>query len=103
MIPRPPRSTRTDTLFPDTTLFRSQQPGHAVQPVEVLPGLQRRGRRDGAVVVRPQRGGVPADRRLPGDDVLLRAQAGAAADLFVPAVDRALLGDRMSTRLNSRT
>src|SRR3546814_8771419 len=23
MIPRPPRSTRTDTLFPDTTLFRS--------------------------------------------------------------------------------
>src|SRR3546814_2252454 len=25
MIRRPPRSTRTDTLFPDTTLFRSQQ------------------------------------------------------------------------------
>src|SRR3546814_3520794 len=25
MIPRPPRSTRTDTLFPDTTLFRSAQ------------------------------------------------------------------------------
>src|SRR3546814_19491035 len=23
LIPRPPRSTRTDTLFPDTTLFRS--------------------------------------------------------------------------------
>src|SRR3546814_9162946 len=23
MIPRPPRSTRTDTLFPSTTLFRS--------------------------------------------------------------------------------
>src|SRR3546814_19630108 len=23
MIPRPPRSTRTDTRFPDTTLFRS--------------------------------------------------------------------------------
>src|SRR3546814_3951259 len=26
MIRRPPRSTRTDTLFPDTTLFRSNQP-----------------------------------------------------------------------------
>src|SRR3546814_4810435 len=26
MIRRPPRSTRTDTLFPDTTLFRSQPP-----------------------------------------------------------------------------
>src|SRR3546814_14569195 len=25
MILRPPRSTRTDTLFPDTTLFRSLQ------------------------------------------------------------------------------
>src|SRR3546814_12797092 len=24
MIPRPPRSTRTDTLFPYTTLFRSR-------------------------------------------------------------------------------
>src|SRR3546814_8580479 len=32
MIRRPPRSTRTDTLFPYTTLFRSRQrPGvHAV-------------------------------------------------------------------------
>src|SRR3546814_10389405 len=26
MIRRPPRSTRTDTLFPDTTLFRSDLP-----------------------------------------------------------------------------
>src|SRR3546814_16745725 len=25
---RPPRSTRTDTLFPYTTLFRSAQPGN---------------------------------------------------------------------------
>src|SRR3546814_15020517 len=29
MIRRPPRSTRTDTLFPDTTLFRS--PGDTIQ------------------------------------------------------------------------
>src|SRR3546814_16456198 len=27
MIRRPPRSTRTDTLFPYTTLFRSHRPG----------------------------------------------------------------------------
>src|SRR3546814_19729421 len=27
MVPRPPRSTRTDTLFPYTTLFRSLQRG----------------------------------------------------------------------------
>src|SRR3546814_14365449 len=30
MIGRPPRSTRTDTLFPDTTLFRSVRPGDTV-------------------------------------------------------------------------
>src|SRR3546814_19472560 len=29
MIRRPPRSTRTDTLFPYTTLFRSAQPRNA--------------------------------------------------------------------------
>src|SRR3546814_8752001 len=28
MIRRPPRSTRTDTLFPYTTLFRSRRPVH---------------------------------------------------------------------------
>src|SRR3546814_11189104 len=34
MILRPPRSTRTDTLFPYTTLFRSrpQHPGHGRTP-----------------------------------------------------------------------
>src|SRR3546814_14345685 len=29
MLRRPPRSTRTDTLFPYTTLFRSTPPGRA--------------------------------------------------------------------------
>src|SRR3546814_13021272 len=33
MIRRPPRSTRTDTLFPYTTLFRSvRRAGRAVEP-----------------------------------------------------------------------
>src|SRR3546814_1299802 len=31
MIRRPPRSTRTDTLFPYTTLFRSPQPEQRVR------------------------------------------------------------------------
>src|SRR3546814_2601388 len=34
MIRRPPRSTRTDTLFPYTTLFRSGYAGYADQPDE---------------------------------------------------------------------
>src|SRR3546814_2792753 len=36
MIRRPPRSTRTDTLFPYTTLFRSRQ----VQPAEPDAGCR---------------------------------------------------------------
>src|SRR3546814_8836132 len=32
MIRRPPRSTRTDTLFPYTTLFRSCIAGHPAEP-----------------------------------------------------------------------
>src|SRR3546814_5710790 len=35
MIRRPPRSTRTDTLFPYTTLFRSVRGAH--QPPDRLP------------------------------------------------------------------
>src|SRR3546814_15228666 len=49
MIRRPPRSTRTDTLFPYTTLFRSPQAldpgllagivaGHLAEPIELPPG-----------------------------------------------------------------
>src|SRR3546814_3267512 len=41
MIRRPPRSTRTDTLFPYTTLFRSvpmDQPGIEVRPIHQLTG-----------------------------------------------------------------
>src|SRR3546814_6492445 len=38
MIRRPPRSTRTDTLFPDTTLFRSD--GGQGIGVHVLRGLK---------------------------------------------------------------
>src|SRR3546814_10697134 len=39
MIRRPPRSTRTDTLFPYTTLFRSALPQTIKPPIE---GKERR-------------------------------------------------------------
>src|SRR3546814_2929001 len=58
MIRRPPRSTRTDTLFPYTTLFRSPigeriysaLPAHrrdsletsGPEPMQANPGIQRR-------------------------------------------------------------
>src|SRR3546814_11333154 len=41
MIRRPPRSTRTDTLFPYTTLFRSQPQGPAVRHRAGAPGARR--------------------------------------------------------------
>src|SRR3546814_7244633 len=40
MIRRPPRSTRTDTLFPYTTLFRSQMMGGAGGGVDRARELQ---------------------------------------------------------------
>src|SRR3546814_19948175 len=41
MIRRPPRSTRTDTLFPYTTLFRSISPDRDVQHRRELQVLDR--------------------------------------------------------------
>src|SRR3546814_9365090 len=40
MIRRPPRSTRTDTLFPDTTLFRSAEAWREL-PGTALPREER--------------------------------------------------------------
>src|SRR3546814_1430923 len=46
MIRRPPRSTRTDTLFPYTTLFRSQaskaQTSERIMPVNRATRLAKR-------------------------------------------------------------
>src|SRR3546814_133286 len=58
MLRRPPRSTRTDTLFPNTTLFRSRQERHQADLLEARPDDDHRPHEtDGA-------GGVaaPADR-----------------------------------------
>src|SRR3546814_7844804 len=40
MIRRPPRSTRTDTLFPYTTLFRSSQCGCQCDAADTLKSRQ---------------------------------------------------------------
>src|SRR3546814_19808167 len=39
MIRRPPRSTRTDTLFPYTTLFRSGHVAVPALPLALAPGI----------------------------------------------------------------
>src|SRR3546814_2053785 len=60
---RPPRSTRTDTLFPYTTLFRSRLPRirHSHWPRTLAHDSSRR------------RSGKPDDLRLPGKRAAVRA------------------------------
>src|SRR3546814_10360377 len=118
MIRRPPRSTRTDTLFPYTTLFRSRErPARAVprpapdaagaQCLAGVPPAAQRRRRDRLSYLRPAPplSGVHAlcvaslarDRgaRLDAAAADTLAQPGAAA---ARSQDRP---DRKSTRLNS--
>src|SRR3546814_14437453 len=95
MIRRPPRSTRTDTLFPYTTLFRSP-----------LIGAVENAAAGGAAAELVER--VLAG----GDDILVEGHAhmiiGAEQGRFAPVADRDggrehffHHQDRKSTRLNS--
>src|SRR3546814_5652964 len=100
MIRRPPRSTRTDTLFPYTTLFRSAGNRHrqfpepaysanaassaASAPAIVTPGTVRRARAwssSPASPLDPRRRGhrarvtvIAPVRRIAGADILLVGQ-----------------------------
>src|SRR3546814_13623567 len=47
MVRQPPRATRTDTLFPYTTLFRSSRPRRA--RIAGLPKVERPGSREALV------------------------------------------------------
>src|SRR3546814_11551353 len=90
MIRRPPRSTRTDTLFPYTTLFRSRALFAAERDIaEHLFMLRLADHRPDHGVFDPR-----SDRDRIGDDLLHALHKGIA--------DRTLdEQDRKSTRLNS--
>src|SRR3546814_10649825 len=117
MIRRPPRSTRTDTLFPYTTLFRStwRACNEPVPQPSVLDraGAGRRaartaaagrpGLRAGALPrhgLHDHRGGRAADPVRRAVSAVAGVEAGDAA---VPRLARAprQAVDRKSTRLNS--
>src|SRR3546814_18129658 len=98
MSRRPPRSTRTDTLFPYTTLFRSAQPPGCIvagwRRSRADPGTNpcagRYGGDSGAVMDGPRSAG----RRLgTADAVAVRPPPGWLAHL-----DRAQLAPRRSGR-----
>src|SRR3546814_6588993 len=118
MIRRPPRSTRTDTLFPYTTLFRSQ----AAQPQVIVgdrgtqaePHRAKVGRRRRAI--RIAGGNLVADAapqnelviELGTEHILIRGDGYARPDrppgrqpLTRDRPVRLERGDRKSTRLNS--
>src|SRR3546814_4238498 len=63
MIRRPPRSTRTDTLFPYTTLFRSARGAGAVRRLHAQPAGQPPRHDLRLRPVRPHGDHRPADRR----------------------------------------
>src|SRR3546814_11503476 len=79
MIRRPPRSTRTDTLFPYTTLFRSQSPSlpEAVR-ARLLARRDRRITADGVLVLSAQRYRTQERNREDARTRLLNLQIGRA-------------------------
>src|SRR3546814_6266951 len=119
MIRRPPRSTRTDTLFPYTTLFRSTSsraatmlriPRTATAATATVmkaaarrtpSGDRRRRRGDGSVVTVDPEPVAHAEDRL-DDRRMGRVGLDLAAQVADVAVHGPLGRDRKSTRRNSR-
>src|SRR3546814_1909853 len=129
MVPRPPRSTRTDTLFPYTTLFRSGYPhlellykqgiqrvvasesyaggmldkqGGHIHPLNLALGEAEAVESLGGSIFEQS----PALRIEYGDAPLVHTPKGTVRARFVVVAGNAYLGnlipeDRKSTRLNS--
>src|SRR3546814_14895046 len=91
MIRRPPRSTRTDTLFPYTTLFRSVRclgmSGHGQQVIAWQIGDEEA--EPGGDLLAEDGGGVAVRRHRDPDPLILVAQAAAGGVLVLHAQPRA--------------
>src|SRR3546814_12022261 len=91
MIRRPPRSTRTDPLFPYTTLFRSHGFAAVRWAVLILAGLMLSGQRDAILVPEVSQSEVQIRQGFTGTELLLFGaildpggrRAGAAYDIVV--------------------
>src|SRR3546814_13242356 len=119
MIPRPPRSTRTDTLYPYTALFRSSGTAPATTCMAACPPTEARhdpalSAVSGAVgpagadlagaQPEPVAGHGPARRRArpaAGSGIRTAAAAQGAHPQLPAGRAAAAAGDRKSTRLNS--
>src|SRR3546814_4865147 len=92
MIRRPPRSTRTDTLFPYTTLFRSPCDGHAgaVNLIGLVDEDEDRGQRLGRRRIdertsmnAPQSGGIGEFDDLRPRRLVVAEDQHVASDILV--------------------
>src|SRR3546814_7786410 len=116
MIRRPPRSTRTDTLFPYTTLFRSPKEercfdklstnGWEVRHESAPPRSQHRHPlpRRRAAELRPVRREKPARARRAAGDRAHHRRAGRPAALSAlasPALPRAPRSEEHTSELQS--
>src|SRR3546814_8005969 len=109
MIRRPPRSTRTDTLFPYTTLFRSRLRSRRLLPVSVEG--QGHGQEAGRGGRPPRAGGAVLHRRrrlAPGRAAAVgpaprRLDLDVAHEQRLVALEgvaqQAIVGERTRTRL----
>src|SRR3546814_11600936 len=95
MIRRPPRSTRTDTLFPYTTLFRSDLPSQC--GVEERAMVQF-GDYQNEIYAAGLRGVLP---KLPVDAATLEARAEAAMPPHVLNYVQGGCGDEATPRRNT--
>src|SRR3546814_15684637 len=96
MIRRPPRSTRTDTLFPYTTLFRSS---HQERKLDARNRPARNVLSIEDQKLRPFLGEM-GDRRNQITITFRRIRRARREHRLVDT-DRMIGGDRKSTRLNS--
>src|SRR3546814_5238682 len=111
MIRRPPRSTRTDTLFPYTTLFPARRRvSGAITAIHFTDGqIVRKGQPLFTIDPRPYRAALAEARASAAsarsDLALARLELDRASRLVdIEAVSQSeidRLRDRMSTRLNS--
>src|SRR3546814_19615833 len=96
MIRRPPRSTRTDTLFPYTTLFRSEFEQQHVMFVTVLPAASAAAwRSDVSLLVDECTAATQADHRLSP------RSPQKPPFSYRKIANKGIKLDRKSTRLNS--
>src|SRR3546814_15502163 len=102
MIRRPPRSTRTDTLFPYTTLFRSAEQREDLAALDL----------QAYVLERLEPGRIGLGEALDGDDWCHARSSDSVADRKASGsevsriagrkIQAVIIGeDRKSTRLNS--